>query len=245
MTTRTDPASTKPVAGDGGKEPSLLGRLLDPLDRFVEAIYTVLIILTFTLAVTVTEANVPNSVLSGLVKQLFWACFGCAIAWGLIDSAMYILSSTAGRGENLRLARRVRDAASEAEGVAAIADQLDESLSLVASEDERRQLYAGFYRRLQDAPLPHEAGFKREDLAGALGIFLVALGSALPVVLPLLIFSANPTLAVRLSNLVACIMLFMLGYSWARHAGGKPLQTGLFLVLLGLAMVLVAIPLGG
>lgn len=245
MTTRSDPTSAKPMAVNQDMKQSLLGGLLDPLDRYVEAIYTVLIILTFTLAVTVTEANMPNSVVSGLVEQLFWACFGCAIAWGLIDGAMYVLASTASRGEDLRLVRRVRDAASESEGVAVIADHLDESLSLVADEGERQQLYAGFYRRLQDAPLPVEAGFKREDLAGALGIFLVALGAALPVVLPLLIFSANPYMAVRLSNLVACVMLFLLGYRWARYAGGKPLKTGLFLVLLGLAMVLVAIPLGG
>jgi hypothetical protein len=233
------------LTGFGRLKQTLLGRLLDPLDRFIEAIYTVLIILTFTLAVRVADANVPGNLVSGLVEQLFWACFGCAVAWGLIDGAMYVLSSMAERGQDLRLVRLVREAADPDQGVAVIAGQFDDSLSRIANEAERNQLYTGLFDRLKDAPLPSEAGFKREDLAGALGIFLVALGAALPVALPLLLFSDNPILAIRLSNGVACVMLFLMGYRWAKYAGGNPLRAGLFLVVIGLSMVIIAIPLGG
>jgi hypothetical protein len=40
-------------------------------------------------------------------------------------------------------------------------------------------------------------------------------------------------------------MLFIMGFRWAKYAGGKPLLSGSFLVLIGLAMVVIAIPLGG
>jgi VIT1/CCC1 family predicted Fe2+/Mn2+ transporter len=245
MATPLEPAATPPQGSFTRLKHSFLGRLLDPLDSFVEAIYTVLIILTFTLAVRVAEANLPDGIVSGLVEQLFWACLGCAVAWGLIDGVMYILSSLAGRGQDLRLARVVRGAADEAGAVATLAEQLDDRLAPLADEDERHRLYAGLYRRLESTPLPAEAGFEREDLAGALGIFLVALSAALPVCLPLLLLSDHPALAVRASNAVAILLLFVMGYRWARYAGGKPVRAGLFLVLIGLAMVIVAIPLGG
>jgi VIT1/CCC1 family predicted Fe2+/Mn2+ transporter len=223
---------------------SFLARLLDPLDRLVEGIYTVLIVLTFTLAVRVADANAPIVVSSLLATQLFWACFGCAIAWGLIDGIMYILSSVAGRGHDLRVVRAIRDSANNSVGLAAFAEQLG-VLAPLTSPEEQQRLYGEVYRRLQDTPVPDRASFKREDVAGALGTFLVAVGAALPVVLPLLLFGQNVWLAVRVSNLVACAMLFIMGYRWAKYVGGKPLQAGLLLVLVGLAMVLVAIPLGG
>jgi VIT1/CCC1 family predicted Fe2+/Mn2+ transporter len=223
---------------------SFLARLLDPLDRLVEGIYSVLIVLTFTLAVRVVDANVPAAVSSVMAKELFWACLGCAIAWGLIDGIMYVLASIAERGQNLRVARSIRDSADESEAIAAIAEQLG-ALSRLTTPEEQQTLFTHLFRRLQDAPVPARASFRHEDFAGALGTFLVAVGAALPVVLPLLIFGQNAWLAVRLSNLVACAMLFMMGFRWAKYAGGKPLLSGLFLVLVGLAMVVVAIPLGG
>jgi VIT1/CCC1 family predicted Fe2+/Mn2+ transporter len=221
-----------------------VGRLLDPLDRLVEGIYTVLIVLTFTLAVRVVDANASIAISTALATQLFWACFGCAIAWGMIDGVMYILSSMAERGHDLRVVRSIRDSANATVGVAAFTEQLG-VLAPLTTPEEQQHLYSEVFRRLQDTPVPDRAGFKREDVAGALGTFLVAVGAALPVVLPLLVFGQNAGLAVRLSNLVACAMLFIMGFRWAKYVGGKPLLSGLFLVLVGLAMVLVAIPLGG
>ncbi len=242
MATSTQPIPAEPTARK--MKESFLGRLLDPLDRLVEGIYSVLIVLTFTLAVRVVDANASIAVSSALAKELFWACFGCAIAWGMIDGVMYILSSMAERGQDLRVVRTIRDSTNETEGVATFVGQFGVLTSLTTPE-EQMALYSGLSRRLQDAPLPDRAGFRREDFAGALGTFLVAVGAALPVVLPLLVFGQNVWLAVRISNLVACAMLFIMGFRWGKNAGGKPLLSGLFLVLIGLAMVVIAIPLGG
>lgn len=242
MTTSSPPS---PSAASEGLKQSFLSRVLDPLDRFVEAIYSVLIVLTFTLAVRVVDASATSSVTAALSRELFWASLGCAVAWGLIDGVMYILSCMAERGQNLRLVRAIQNAPDETAAVETLSGELDDDLAVVADADDRRALYAGLYRRLKDNPPPREAGFKREDAAGALGIFVVAVAAALPVVLPLLLFDNRVALAVRLSNLIAIGMLFYMGYRWAKYAGGKPLRTGLFLVAIGLAMVVVAIPLGG
>lgn len=221
---------------------SFLYRLLDPIYALIEGIYSVLIILTFTLAAgAVAEQFVWAA---ALLDDLFWGAFGCAVAWGLIDGVMYVLNGVAERGQSRRLWRLVATAPDEAQGVAVLADELDDSLAAITDDVEREQIYRGLYARLKGRT-PQEAGFTREDAAGGLGTFLVAVGAALPVTLPLLLFGDNPALAVRVSNLVAFAMLFGMGYRWAKYVGGKPLRTGLYLVLLGVALMAVAIPLGG
>src|SRR5690606_25988711 len=146
MATSTQPIPAEPAAQN--MKESFLGRLLDPLDRLVEGIYSVLIVLTFTLAVRVVDANASIAVSAALAKELFWACFGCAVAWGLIDGVMYILASMAGRGQDLRAARTIRDAADETEGFAAFTEQLG-ILAPLTTPDEQRTLYSGLYGRLQ------------------------------------------------------------------------------------------------
>jgi hypothetical protein len=224
-----------------------LGRLLDPIDRIVEAIYSVLIVLTFTLAARSFLAQIafPDAVdRVDPVTQLFWAALGCALAWGLIDGAMYVLTCVFERGQDRRLYKLVRDAADENQGAAVLAAESDNPLSEFISESELRAFYGALYQRLRTSP-PPRVGFEKADFAGGLGIFLVAVGAALPVLLPLMILPGSEEFRVRASNFVAFAMLFLMGYRWGVYAGGKPWLMGLLLLVLGVAMVVVAIPLGG
>ena len=68
--------------------------------------------------------------------------------------------------------------------------------------------------------------------------------STCPVVVPFLLFT-DVRLAVRLSNLVAIVMIFGVGYTLARHAGFSPWWTGLGFVALGVLLVAITIALGG
>ena len=225
---------------------SFLARLLDPVDRLVEGIYSVLIVLTFTLAFNVyqVQTEVGAQEVSAAIFQLFLAALGCAVAWGLIDGVMYILTSLFERGEQRRLFMAIRSAASEEEAVALLVAELDDKYAGIASAEERTRHCRDLYSRLKDLA-PGAAGFKKEDFAGALGVALVAVLAALPVVLPLLLAPINSAFAVRLSNLAAFGMLYWMGYSWAKHVGAAPLKVGLLLLVIGIVMVSVAIPLGG
>ena len=100
------------------------------------------------------------------------------------------------------------------------------------------------FHRLRSAP-PATTGCEKAYVAGGLGTFLVAVLAALPLVLPLLLVPGSIELRVRASNVVAFAMLFIMGYRWGHYAGGKPILTGLMLLVLGALMVLIAIPLGG
>jgi hypothetical protein len=49
----------------------------------------------------------------------------------------------------------------------------------------------------------------------------------------------------RTSNALAVILLFVCGFLFARHAGLWPVTTGVIMVVIGAALVSVAIALGG
>ena len=52
-------------------------------------------------------------------------------------------------------------------------------------------------------------------------------------------------LALRLSNVVLIVMLFLVGYWWGHYTDASPWRVGTTVMLLGLAMVFVAVALGG
>ena len=238
---------TQTTLQSSAKKPKqgFLQRFLDPIDRLTEAIYAVLIVMTFTMAYRAIDASAfTGQPMSQVVTQLAIAAFGCAVAWGIIDGAMFILLSMLERGEDSRLLKKVKAAPDETSAISAISDHLDETLEAIMNEDERKDLYRQAYLRMRDNE-PKQIGFKREEFYGALGVMLIAILSTLPVVLALLVFRNDANLALRASNLTAIFMLFLFGYQWGKYAGSKPVRVGLLLAGLGVAMVLVAIPLGG
>lgn len=225
---------------------SLLGRLLDPIDRLSETIYSILILLTFTLAFQIfkfeTTPSQPMSVEE--IDALFFGALGAILAWGVIDGVMHALMALFERGERHRLLQHIQAAETDGEGVAAIADELDFILEPITAEEERLQLYKSVLEHLRDGQ-PRKIGLKREDFAGAVGCVLVALIAVLPSLAPLVLLRHDPTLALRVSNAISFMVLFAAGYSWGKHTGANPWKTGLLLFLIGAIMVLVAILLGG
>jgi VIT1/CCC1 family predicted Fe2+/Mn2+ transporter len=58
-------------------------------------------------------------------------------------------------------------------------------------------------------------------------------------------FIADSLSALRVSNAVAILMLFFVGYYFARYAGYAKIKAGFIMVVLGAAMVGTTIALGG
>ena len=75
-------------------------------------------------------------------------------------------------------------------------------------------------------------------------MFLLVFLSTFPVVLPF-IFMQDVRLALRVSNAIAIVMLFLTGYSFGRHIGRHPVGTGIAMVVLGGVLVALTIALGG
>ncbi|MEZ4770064.1 MAG: hypothetical protein R2844_16740 [Caldilineales bacterium] len=162
----------------------------------------------------------------------------------MVDGLMYALLSMFSRGEKHRLLIRIQTAASEEEGIEAIAEQLDFILEPIAPLDKRELLYADVLEHLQDSQ-PQPVTFTREDLMGALACVLVTILAVLPSLVPLVVVRNNDLLALRASNIVSAGVLFYLGYQWGKYSGTNPWKTGLLVFGLCVSVVVVAFLLGG
>lgn len=93
----------------------------------------------------------------------------------------------------------------------------------------------------EQPPRPH---LQKADWLGALGVFPLVVPATLPVVLP---FAAieDARRALRVSNAIAVVMLFLTGCAFGRSAGHRPLAMGLAMVILGGGLVAITISLGG
>jgi VIT1/CCC1 family predicted Fe2+/Mn2+ transporter len=121
--------------------------------------------------------------------------------------------------------------------------ELDPRLEPFTSLEERTHLYLAVLKRLEKVT-PERTRVKKEDVYGAIAIFWLVFLSAIPAVLPFMVFS-NRFVALRVSNLLLLTMLFRVGYHWARATRSKPWIFGSTLVLVGLVMVAIAMALGG
>ena len=75
-------------------------------------------------------------------------------------------------------------------------------------------------------------------------MFLLVFLSTLPVAIPFLVFH-RVALAMRVSNLIAIVMLFAMGYAFARLTGRGVWFWSASMVVLGLMLAGLTIALGG
>jgi VIT1/CCC1 family predicted Fe2+/Mn2+ transporter len=97
-------------------------------------------------------------------------------------------------------------------------------------------------RRLPEPP--PKTIFTWNDIAGALKVFLLVFLSTFPVVIPF-IFIPDTFTAIRISNGVALILLFIAGFYFGKRTHYRSLTTGLLLMGIGALLVFMTIALGG
>jgi VIT1/CCC1 family predicted Fe2+/Mn2+ transporter len=99
--------------------------------------------------------------------------------------------------------------------------------------------------RTRDRGLRSEpARLEREDWLGALSVFLLVFLSTLPVVMPFIVMT-HTVRALRVSNLVAIVMLFLCGVSLGHYASWRPWRTGVVMAMIGVGLVAITIAFGG
>jgi VIT1/CCC1 family predicted Fe2+/Mn2+ transporter len=82
------------------------------------------------------------------------------------------------------------------------------------------------------------------DLKTALGIFLLVFISTFPIAIPFIIVH-DAKLALRISNLVAIILMFICGWLLAKYGGYNKWIASVAMTLIGLALVGLTVSLGG
>lgn len=209
-------------------------RTLDPIDRFSEAIFGLIMVLAFTCTVSVAEGG------SQEVHRMLVAALACNLAWGLVDGVMYVLTSIAERARRVTVVRGIR-AAPPAAGRSIVLATLPEAFQAITDEAEADRIVARI-RALPEPPLP--ATLTLEDLRGALGSALLVMLATLPPTLPFLLVE-DAVRALRISNGLAVLSLFLAGFWLGRMSGARPWRFGFAMVALGSAMVALTIALGG
>ncbi len=210
-------------------------RVLDPFDRETEVLFGLIMILTFTGSISVAESGRED------VRTMLVAGLGCNLAWGIIDAVFYLMSRLAERGRALVMFRAVRRAADPDSAHRILADALPPAIASILDPADFERLR----QRLQ--ALPESRGqtrLERDDWKGAVGVFSLVFLTTFPVVIPFIVVN-TVSVALRLSNAVAIVMLFLTGYAFGRLTGRRAWPRGLAMVVIGVVLVGLTIALGG
>ncbi len=213
-------------------------RYLDPASRLGEVLFGLIMILGVTLTAGLHVAEGEAG-----VRQLLQAALGCNIAWGIIDGIMYVMNSMTARAEKANLIQAIQRAPDAGTALDIVRGEIEPRFETLTGPEDREVLCRSILNYLTHGEAP-KTRVTRDDLYGAVACFWLVFLSCLPAAVPFLIFS-TPAWALRVSNLLLIAMLFLVGHMWAGYAHTNRLTAGSVMVAIGLALVGVAILLGG
>ena len=163
------------------------------------------------------------------------------MAWGIVDAAMHILTQLVARKRQRNFAVEIADTSAH-EARKMILERLPGGLEGHLSTEELDPLV----KAVRSLPLPSPTYLpNREDLLGAVAIFLLVFLSTVPIALPFLLIG-NVAVALRTSNAIAVALLFLVGMRLGRYMElSSPWIAGLGVALFGAILVAITIALGG
>jgi hypothetical protein len=209
--------------------------VLNPVDRIAEVLFGLIMVLSFTGAISAsTDARED-------VRELLWAALGCNIAWGLVDAIMYLMNIGIERGHSIAIIKRIRESLSPEESGKILKDEISPTLAGLMTDDELSELSG----RLRKLPVPSKKHLiTLHDLWAGVQIFLLVFLCTFPVAIPFGIFD-NLEMAMRVSNGVALLLLFIGGFLLAGYAGLRRGVTAIIYTLIGVSLVAITMALGG
>jgi len=217
----------------------LVQRYLDPGEALGEVLFGLIMVLSFTVGARVLSGDEGFD-----TTELVVGAVGCNIAWGVIDAVLFVLGSLFYRSQRARFYRALGKSRTEAEALAIIQGEFGlEDEPLAVRPEDRTRLYEAI-RTLSVHAAPAQVRLKRQDFLAAFVVFLLVSATALPGVIPFLLLQ-DSDLALRVSNTVLVLLLFLGGYRWGHYTDTRPWRVGLAVMVLGLSMVLIAVALGG
>jgi len=211
---------------------------LDPTDRLGEFLCGLIMVLSILLTAGWYVVGSDNP-----ARSLLIAAIGCNVAWGIIDGFFNIGYVLVDRSAKARLVESVNKAGNKQAAEAAIRQQVEGDLFDAMDEQEQQRAVDLLYTSLRDETV-EETQIYREDWGILFASLLLNFLATVPATLPFL-FIADWRVALRVSNLVCVIMLFLLGYRFGQSIHANPLKIGGGLMLFGLTMVGIAVALGG
>jgi len=208
-------------------------RLLSVGDWLAEIVAGIIITLSFTAALSIGTAGRAE------VQTALYGALGCGVAWGIVDGVLYVLSSMATRGRALASARA---ASAESNPVLArrhMASVMPASLAAALHDADLDAIV----HRVREAGIPRN-GLAKEDVLGGVEIVFLVSFATVPIALPFL-FTEDLKVALRVSDGIGMVMLFLCGYAAAARGSFSPIRTGCAMLGIGVALLAATIFLGG
>jgi len=209
--------------------------LLEPVDRIAEILFGLIMAMTIVGSLSIANAGRNE------VRTVLAAALGCNLAWGLVDAVMYLVRTLTERAHNRRLVRRVIDAEREEVANRLIEQSLPAQIMALIGPQELE----GMRQRMLKLQIPIGPLLHRDDYVAAFRVFLLVVLATFPVVVPFLL-TDNAALAIQASRVLTLVMLFTAGFSLGRHTWHpRPIQPGIWMTLLGVALIAAVKALGG
>lgn len=208
--------------------------VLNPIDRISEVLFGLIMVLTFTGAISASTDGREE------VRELLWAALGCNVAWGFVDAIMYLMNVAMERGRSRTIIESIKTTTDEAGGQI-LKEEMQPGISSLMTPQELSELSS----RLKKLPTPTKLSLiTSKDLLSGLEIFLLVFLCTIPVALPFAFIDELAT-AMRTSNGIALLMLFIGGFLLGRYAGFNRILTAITYTLIGIALVAITMVLGG
>jgi hypothetical protein len=208
---------------------------LDPISRISEVLFGLIMVLSFTGSISVVSDGKAE------IKDLLWAALGCNLAWGIIDAVFYLMSRFFEKGHGYSVLKKLKSTTNKTEGKRLLTDELPPVISAILKPEELDQIQE---RLISLENVPKSALINWSELRTAFMILLLVFTCTFPVALPF-IFINNTASALRLSNIIALLILFIGGFSVGKYAGFRPTLSGIAILVLGIILVAITMALGG
>src|SRR5258705_7053076 len=177
-------------------------------------------VVTFTGSIAAIEGDRVET------RTVLVAAIGCNLAWGIVDAAMYLMANFAERARGLTTLRAIHHTLEPDAAVRLIGDGLPSVVSNALTPTEVEAIRSRLNARSESSTA---ASLNRRDFRGAAAVFLLVFLSTFPVAMPFLLIHELGW-ALRVSNLIALLMLFVTGWSLGRYAGRPGWRTGIGMV---------------
>src|SRR5688572_20184661 len=110
------------------------GAVLNPVDRISEVLFGLIMVLTFTGAISVATDGRQE------IRELLWAALGCNVAWGFVDAIMYLMNIALERGHNIVIFKKILSTKNHEQSRIVLKDELQPLLTSLMTEEELNQM---------------------------------------------------------------------------------------------------------
>ena len=208
---------------------------LDLQSRISEGLFGMIMVLTFTGTISVSTSGKQE------ISELLWAALGCNLAWGLVDAIMYLMDELFGRARGVTQLKRIKKSKNRLETREIVKENIPPLFADLMGDEDIDRL-GDKLKKLPDITIKESLTAKEFVVAGQ--IFLLVFFVTFPVALPF-IFLDDVSMAMRVSNGIALVLLFAGGFALARYSGMRPVLTGVVYATIGIFLVSMTIALGG